>query len=527
MPDVSKLNLDGTSYDIKDDAARKYLVVVNNTSQPATKVNITTSENTIDIVTQDDLDKVRYTVADYGIFPYPTMTDCSDALQDLLDQGIDLVFPPGNYRLFKKLTITGGASIRGSGSSRTVLEWRPGSESVGIECTLGLNHSGTPKQKQTLYISDITLANNTTIDGTAVYVDGRATTDDRLNIGPQFRGVNIVGYNANGWNVGIDLNTCNGTSVIECSISGDINGSSTAGIRIDSDPEYNIGTEHMITNTKIGYFIHDIEADRAEGIVVSNSVLLATNYGIHWVSTTGTHPHLSVVNTHINATKGNIKTEHIAQATISNNLFYLGASQQADDNNPIDITGSGTSMCTIHGNSIYGWTGTYNCAGIKYGGAYGTIYGNSITLGSGATGIVLTNESSHTTVYGNILTGVGTKYSNSGSQNTSDLDGNRTTLVSGPASGINLVGSNYIVYSVEGVHMHLSFSTTAEVAAETVILQHYVPANLVPMGNYVAFERTDFRTVVFELLSTGAIKIKTTVPAGKKFEFDIHARYAI
>ena len=282
----------------------------------------------------------------------------------------------------------------------------------------------------------------------------------------------------------------------------------------------------MITNTKIGYFVHDIEADRAEGIVVSNSVLLATSYGIYWVSTTGTHPHLSVVNTHINANRGNIKTEHIAQATISNNLFYLGATNQQDNNNPIDITGSGTTMCTIHGNSIYGWTGNYNCAGIKYGGAYGTIYGNSITMGTGATVIVLTNESSYTKVYGNVLNGGAANYLNSGSQNKSDLDGNRTTLVSGPASGINLVGSNYILYSVEGVHMHLSFSTTAEVAAETDILQHYVPADLAPMGNYVTFERTDFRTVVFEIIRTGKIRLKTTVPAGKKFEFDVFARYA-
>lgn len=55
MPDVSKLNLDGTSYKIKDDDARKYLVVVNNTSQDATKVNITTSDDTVELALQSDL----------------------------------------------------------------------------------------------------------------------------------------------------------------------------------------------------------------------------------------------------------------------------------------------------------------------------------------------------------------------------------------------------------------------------------------------------------------------------------------
>ena len=56
MPDVSKLNLDGTTYKIKDDDARKYLVVVNNTSQDATKVNITTSDDVVELALQSDLD---------------------------------------------------------------------------------------------------------------------------------------------------------------------------------------------------------------------------------------------------------------------------------------------------------------------------------------------------------------------------------------------------------------------------------------------------------------------------------------
>lgn len=56
MPDVSKLRLDDVAYDIKDDNARKYLVVVNNTSQDATKVNITTSEDTVELALQSDLD---------------------------------------------------------------------------------------------------------------------------------------------------------------------------------------------------------------------------------------------------------------------------------------------------------------------------------------------------------------------------------------------------------------------------------------------------------------------------------------
>ena len=62
MPDVSKLNLDGTTYKIKDDDARKYLVVVNNTSQDATKVNITTSDNVVELALQSDVDRIENTI---------------------------------------------------------------------------------------------------------------------------------------------------------------------------------------------------------------------------------------------------------------------------------------------------------------------------------------------------------------------------------------------------------------------------------------------------------------------------------
>lgn len=54
MPDVSKLRLDNVTYDIKDDNARKYLVMVNEEPVSATKIVVETGGDAIELVTADD-----------------------------------------------------------------------------------------------------------------------------------------------------------------------------------------------------------------------------------------------------------------------------------------------------------------------------------------------------------------------------------------------------------------------------------------------------------------------------------------
>lgn len=56
MPDVSKLRLDNVTYDIKDDNARKYLVMVNEEPQDATKVVVNSSSEIIELALQRDVD---------------------------------------------------------------------------------------------------------------------------------------------------------------------------------------------------------------------------------------------------------------------------------------------------------------------------------------------------------------------------------------------------------------------------------------------------------------------------------------
>lgn len=55
MADVSKLRLDNVAYDIKDDAARKYLVVINDEPVSATKMVVTSSSDVVELVTENEL----------------------------------------------------------------------------------------------------------------------------------------------------------------------------------------------------------------------------------------------------------------------------------------------------------------------------------------------------------------------------------------------------------------------------------------------------------------------------------------
>lgn len=65
MPDVAKLRLDDTSYDIMDENARKYLVMVNEEPVSATKVVIKTGEEDgVELALQEDVDTIQNDVDD-------------------------------------------------------------------------------------------------------------------------------------------------------------------------------------------------------------------------------------------------------------------------------------------------------------------------------------------------------------------------------------------------------------------------------------------------------------------------------
>ena len=92
MADVSKLRLDNVTYDIKDDNARKYLVMVNEEPVGATKMVVRTSGDAIELAYQKDLDGLSARVCR----TYPTV---QDMVQDTSLKLNDIVQCSGYYSM--------------------------------------------------------------------------------------------------------------------------------------------------------------------------------------------------------------------------------------------------------------------------------------------------------------------------------------------------------------------------------------------------------------------------------------------
>ena len=144
MPDVAKLRLDDTSYDIMDENARKYLVMVNEEPVSATKVVIETGEEDgVELVTKDDFVygnlRPLYVVTDYGINP-----DSGDVYSDLFDFLRDVVaptggivfFPKGRYTLSYTIVIPPNTSFVGAGRE-TEIYFNEQDTTFGVALTNG------------------------------------------------------------------------------------------------------------------------------------------------------------------------------------------------------------------------------------------------------------------------------------------------------------------------------------------------------------------------------------------------------
>ena len=471
------------------------------------------------------IEDTRYTVADYGIFP--DGTDCADALQELLDQGINLIFPDGVYIVGKRLINNNGCSIYGSGSQTTVLKFTGVNAQAGIDSVIGNSGLSTnPPLKRSVTIADITIQNASAVSYAALRFDGSSVISDRTTTGPTVKDVVITGEDTYGWDTGVYLYACNGAVLHNVSICGTRPGGGTYGIRIDTPAGYTIGTEFLITDCRVSYFFYDLFANRAEGIAVSNCVFLATNYGIHWESDTGNHPHLVVSNTHLNCTWKNIVTENVYQVLIYGNLIYQVNSQSHNDSRAIHIKGTGTNS-VISDNVIIGITnGNNNTTAIEFDSNRSSIKNNIINMGGGGVGIMLGSNSTRNEILSNIISAL-TRFINNGTLNRNDLE--TTGTVSNVDAGVSLAGQNYVEYLQDGVLASLSFSIgSGGVAAGSVLFKISVPSTVEVMGNFAVYPfATGFGTKVLRIESDGTVKNTTALVAGEKYHFTLFLKYAV
>lgn len=116
MADVSKLRLGNTSYDIKDDNARRYLVMINEEPVSATKMVVETGEDedSVELAYQEDLDSVEQKV-DWFVTPEmfgavgDGITDDTFIIQNIINTYDYVLF--SNTYLITGLTITNRSGL--------------------------------------------------------------------------------------------------------------------------------------------------------------------------------------------------------------------------------------------------------------------------------------------------------------------------------------------------------------------------------------------------------------------------------
>ena len=139
MADVSKLRLGNTSYNIKDADARRYLVVVNDDPENATKVVINSGSTEIELAEQEDLDAVAEKV-DWYVTPEmfgaagDGVTDDSNAFSDMITaargSSKTVIISNNTYKLTSAVSFRNLSDIRCDG----VLD---GNITIGASSTIG------------------------------------------------------------------------------------------------------------------------------------------------------------------------------------------------------------------------------------------------------------------------------------------------------------------------------------------------------------------------------------------------------
>lgn len=121
MADVSKLRLGNTSYDIKDDNARRYLVMVNEEPVSATKMVVDTGEDedSVELAYQEDLDSVEQKV-DWFVTPEmygavgDGVTNDTAAVRAAIETGKNVLFSK-TYKVNSNISIYNDSVLSGEG----------------------------------------------------------------------------------------------------------------------------------------------------------------------------------------------------------------------------------------------------------------------------------------------------------------------------------------------------------------------------------------------------------------------------
>lgn len=231
-----------------------------------------------------------------------------------------LSVPAGKYRLANRLDITvpgiEHVAINGEGKYATQMLFD------GATVKGGIRYESTtlePFDRPTFEVNNIGLIPTTDDCGTAL--ETVWTDDMNVEAALTVKGLlakrTSVGDNVGSWTRGIDTLHARNSTIADYYFTGK-QGASLEAVRLKGQSTAVDIYDCHILETQTGIIAQDV----CEGINVNQCNIVAVAYGVRHNIMTGAEPHLSVANSHINATDVCVWSNNVQQGGIVNNLFY-------------------------------------------------------------------------------------------------------------------------------------------------------------------------------------------------------------
>lgn len=305
------------------------------------------------------------------------VTDDSAAIQAAANTG-SLYFTPGNYLVTKEITINTTKDCVISGSSRA-------DTSITYSGNGTLFTAKFSNSIRFVQVSDIRILSSTLATATAFYFEWPEDFEHGLVQRGSFFNVSIRGVDEyeNGFNSCVHMHQGDNVNFINCEFKG-AGGSTTVtqayntrcAIGVNITGRYS-PVEYRFSDCYFGSFYQGIKVeDTAEGIYVSNCILLNVRHAIYWVtglwspnwpdnpgSSAAGRPFLSIHNSHLSFYEYGVYTSGVICIHETDILTYH---HQSSTQNGISFAHGNATEVSIVGCESWGFNTTYYVDAIDF-----------------------------------------------------------------------------------------------------------------------------------------------------------------
>jgi hypothetical protein len=294
---------------------------------------ITVTDNTSDVTIALTSNQRIYNVKDDGATGDGSTDDTANintTITSLLAnaEGGILYFPPGDYKITSKLTITRTSDdqsviVMGDGAQLSRLQFEGAIDGIDIVIPDSTKLAG---DKSIVMVKDLAFTINQT--GTQVAIKYSCVAGSSNGPLKMIKDCTFAGSAAaNYWGTAINYDEATFTSVVNCEFYGDLTATgglySGTGILLSGAGTGSaFPVDHFIRGCKFHMLSRGVDVtELIEGVYITQVAMVLVRTGVKWNTTSG-KPLLSITGSHINASEFCINMNYCQQFVISGNLLY-------------------------------------------------------------------------------------------------------------------------------------------------------------------------------------------------------------